>query len=134
MKFHHIGYVTDNIEATAEIFKQNMGYELSPIVEDDIQRTYIAFLTKAGEPTIELVAPIDEKSSVNKKLKKNGVSPYHVCYEVVDINQTFDDLTEKQGFIPLFRPVEAKAFDNRLICYFYKQEVGYIEILENKQL
>jgi len=34
-----------------------------------------------------------------------------------------------QDFIPLFRPVEAIALDNRLICYLYRKDVGFIEIV-----
>lgn len=78
---------------------------------------------------IELVEPTDERSSVNKLLKKNGVSPYHVCYEVDNIEECFVLLTEQYGFIPLFRPVEAAAFGNRLICYLYKKEIGFVELV-----
>jgi methylmalonyl-CoA/ethylmalonyl-CoA epimerase len=78
---------------------------------------------------MELIAPIDENSSVNKIFKKTGVAPYHVCYEVDDINSAFDELVDVQGYIPLFRPVEAIALDNKLICYLYKKEIGFIELV-----
>ena len=62
-------------------------------------------------------------------MKKNGVAPYHICYETDDINVAFDELTERQGYVPLFRPVEAIAMDNKLICYLYKKEIGFIELV-----
>lgn len=127
-RFHHIGYVTDSIANTSSIYMQS-GYQASPIVEDSVQRVKICYLTKKDYPKIELVEPIDERSSVNKILKRNGVAPYHVCYEVDDINLAFDELTDVQGYIPLFRPVEAAAMDNKLICYLYKKEVGFIELV-----
>ncbi len=126
--FHHIGYVTDSIAGTAAFYLQ-AGYDASPIIEDEIQRVHICFLTKNGFPRIELVQPVDEQSSVNKIFKKTGVAPYHVCYEVDDINIAFDELVDVQEFIPLFRPVEAIALENRLICYLYKKEVGFIELV-----
>ena len=43
----HIGYVTKNIEKTAETFKV-FGYQAGPIVDDDTQKTRICFLRKAG--------------------------------------------------------------------------------------
>ncbi|MEL5892862.1 VOC family protein [Bacteroides sp. GD17] len=128
LKFHHIGYVTDSIADTSVLYLQ-AGYQVSPIIEDDIQRVKICFLTKQDFPKIELVEPVDERSSVNKILKKNGVSPYHVCYEVDDIKNVFNELTENQGYIPLFRPVEAVAMENKLICYLYKKETGFIELV-----
>ncbi|MEG1564166.1 MAG: VOC family protein [Bacteroides sp.] len=127
LKFHHIGYVTDNIVNTLSCYSK-MGYLASEIVVDPIQKVRICFVSKNGDPCIELVEPLDEKSSVNKILKKNGVSPYHVCYEVENIHNAFENLIE-DGFIPLFRPVEATAMDNRLICYLYKKEIGFIELL-----
>jgi len=127
-RFHHIGYVTDHIASTAAFYLR-AGYEATAIVEDTIQRVCICFLTKDGFPQIELIQPIDESSSVNKLLKKNGVAPYHVCYEVDDINKAFDELVDIQEYIPLFRPVEAIALGNRLICYLYKKEVGFIELV-----
>lgn len=126
--FHHIGYVTDSIANTSDFYLQT-GYQATEIIEDEIQRVYICFLNKTGFPRIELIQPIDEQSSVNKILKKTGVAPYHVCYEVADIHVAYDELVETLGFIPLFRPVEAIALENRLICYLYKKEVGFIELV-----
>ncbi len=126
--FNHIGYVTDSIEATAGVYI-SAGYAKSQVWADEIQRTKICFLAREGMPTIELVEPLNEKSSVNKTLAKTGVAPYHQCFEVPDIDKAFEQMTEGNGFIPLFRPVEAIAFNNRLICYFYKKEVGFVELV-----
>ncbi|MHA8051670.1 VOC family protein [Aquirufa sp. ROCK-SH2] len=128
-KFNHIGYVTYSIESTA-LFYNNAGYSLSKIITDTTQNVKICFLKKIGEPTIELVEPVDELSSVNKILKKSGVVPYHICYEVDDIFVAYDALCQL-GFTPLFRPVEAIAFNGKLICYFYKKEIGYLELLNS---
>lgn len=127
-RFHHIGYVTDNITNTSSVYLQ-AGYQVSPVIEDSVQRVKICFLIKDNSPKIELVEPIDECSSVNKILKGSGVAPYHVCYEVDDINLALDELVDTQGYIPLFRPVEAIAMDNKLICFLYKKEIGFIELV-----
>lgn len=126
-KIHHIGYVTDNIIITSAIFEE-LGYESDEKILDPIQKVYICFLHKGNVPSIELVEPIDEQSSINKILKRNGVSPYHICYEVSDIEKAYSELVE-DGFVPLFRPVEAAAINDRLICYLYKKEIGYIELV-----
>lgn len=126
LKLDHVGIVTDDIVKTAATYEK-LGYKKGDTVVDDIQKVKICFLTN-DTSKIELVEPASEKSSVNKLLKKNGVSPYHLCYEVDDIEKTFDELVE-EGFIPLFRPVEATAFNNRLICYIYHKTTGYIELV-----
>lgn len=123
----HIGYVTKNIEKTAETFKV-FGFQAGPIVDDDTQKTRICFLKKTGEVNIELVEPYPENATMQKMLKK-GATPYHTCYTVEDIQQAYDQLKEI-GFTPLFAPVAAPAFNNRLICYFWKNDIGLIEVVE----
>jgi methylmalonyl-CoA/ethylmalonyl-CoA epimerase len=126
--FHHLGYATKSIEETS-IFFLTLGYTKSPTIMDPIQNVNIAFLTKVDSPRIELVEPIDDKSPVMNILGKNGVTPYHVCYEVIDIFQAVSDM-KKLRFIPLFKPVPAVALDNRLICYLFNKDTGLIELLD----
>ena len=123
----HIGYVTKNIEKTAETFKV-FGFQAGPIVDDDTQKTRICFLKKTDEVNIELVEPYPENATMQKMLKK-GATPYHTCYTVENIQQAYDQLKEI-GFTPLFAPVAAPAFDNRLICYFWKNDIGLVEVVE----
>ena len=126
----HIGYVTKNIEKTAETFKI-LGYSAEEVVNDDTQKTRICFLRKKGEVSIELVEPYPENTTMLNMLKK-GATPYHTCYAVPDIQVTFEQLKEL-GFTPLFNPVPAPAFSNRLICYFWKKDTGLIEIVEQEK-
>lgn len=123
----HVGYVTKDIEKTAETFKV-FGYQAEPIVNDDTQKTRICFMRKAGEVNIELVEPYSDNATMQKMLKK-GATPYHTCYAVEDIQQAYNQLKDL-GFTPLFSPVAAPAFDNRLICYFWKNDIGLVEVVE----
>ena len=123
----HIGYITKNIEKTAETFKV-FGYVSEEIVDDDTQKTRICFLRKKGEVSIELVEPYPDNATMLEMLKK-GTTPYHTCYTVPDIHAVFEQLKDL-GFTPLFSPVAAPAFDNRLICYFWKNDIGFIEVVE----
>ena len=125
-RFEHMGYVTDDIAKTAGTFRL-LGYMAGQIVDDDTQRTRICFLRKEGEPNIELVEPFEDNKTMQKMLKR-GVTPYHTCYEVDDIMTAYEEMVD-QDFTPLFKPVAAPAFDNRLICYFWKSEVGLIELV-----
>lgn len=123
----HIGYAVRDIQKTAAIYV-TAGWTLSPIFEEKVQRTKIAFLTKPGMTTIELVSPLEGESPVDNILRTQGVSPYHICYVVEDIMQAVEDLFE-EGFKPLFMPVESVAMENRKICYLFHIDVGYIELV-----
>ena len=128
-KIDHIGWLTDNIEETTKVFSV-LGYSLSSeIVNDDTQRCRICFISRANEVRIELVEPYEDNKTMQRMLKKQGCGPYHTCHIVEDIDASYNELVSKD-FLPLFQPVAAPAFDNRRICYFFKQEIGYYEIVE----
>ena len=125
-QLEHIGYVTDDIAKTAASFRL-LGYVAGDIVSDDTQRTRICFLRKQGEANIELVEPYEDNKTMQKMLKR-GVTPYHTCYVVDDITAAYEEMLDND-FTPLFKPVAAPAFGNRLICYFFNQEVGLVELV-----
>jgi methylmalonyl-CoA/ethylmalonyl-CoA epimerase len=122
----HVGYITDDIVQTVASF-QLLGYKADAIVNDDTQRTRICFLRKSGETNIELVEPYEDNKTMQKMLKR-GVTPYHTCYVVDDIMASYEEMLDND-FTPLFKPVAAPAFDNRLICYFFKSDIGFIELV-----
>ena len=125
-QLEHIGYITDDIAKTAESFRL-LGYEVRDIVNDDTQRTRICFLTKHGATKIELVEPYEDNKTMLKMLKR-GVTPYHTCYEVADMQASYEEMLDND-FTPLFKPMAAPAFDDRLICYFWKDDIGFIELV-----
>ena len=133
MKLHHIGYVVDSIKhALIELQTLNYKAVTTPPISDEIQRCRICFVEREGEPLVELVEPYENNKSLRKMLSQRGNAPYHMCYEVEDVEALFEELSEKEGWMPLFRPVEAVAFNNRLITYFYNTQVGYVEFV-NKE-
>lgn len=127
-KFHHIGVAVKDINKTAAIYKDG-GYHASEIIFDPIQHVDICWLTKDGMPTVELLAPIDESSPQCKILEKNGVTPYHTCYVVEDIDRAVEDL-RKQKYVLVSKPVEAVAIHNCRVAFLHHRHIGLIELVE----
>lgn len=127
-KFHHIGVAVKDLDATASVYEQG-GYHRSASVFDPIQNVNICWLTKEGMPTAELLAPVDEKSPVNKTLEKVGVSPYHCCYVVDNLEDACAEL-RKQKYIMVSKPAEAVAFCGSRVCFLFNKNVGLIELVE----
>lgn len=127
-RFHHIGIATDNIERTAKYYLE-AGYVMTEKTYDPVQDVNIVFLTKDSMPVIELLEPGSPNSPVSKTLERSGVSTYHLCYYVEDIDVALREL-KKKCFLPLFRPVEAVALENKRICFLFNKEVGLIELIE----
>ena len=126
--FHHIGIAVESIEKTA-LFYTEAGYKMSDKIFDSKQNVNISFLKKSDSPLLELVEPVDETSPVRNILNKIGVSAYHFCYEVDNLEESIAQLRKKR-FMLLVKPVEAIAFDNRKICFLYHKDTGLIELLE----
>ena len=126
MVLNHIGYITETIEDTRSDFV-SLGYCAGNIVDFPAHKCRVCFLKRDGEIIVELVEPYEENKSL-RKLASRGVAPYHLCYEVDNIDESSINL-QKLGYVPLSEPVAAPAFDNRRICYFWGRGTGYIELL-----
>lgn len=128
MKFHHIGVAVKSISATATVYVAG-GYQQSETLFDPEQNVNICWLTKEGMPVVELLEPVDDTSPVNNTLKKNGVTPYHTCYIVDDIEQAVGEL-KKMKYVVVSKPVEAVAIHGCKVCFLYNKNVGLIELVE----
>ena len=129
LNFHHIGIACRDIEKTKAFYLQQ-GYTATPTVEDPLQHVRISFLDKAGGPRLELLAPIGDQSPVARTLATSGVTPYHICYEVPDLEEAIATL-RSQRFLLVNGPVPACALDNRRIAFLFQKNTGLIELLES---
>ena len=128
-RFHHIGVAVKSIDKTATIYEQG-GYCRSKITLDPIQNVNICWLLKDGMPMVELLEPIDDSSPVCKTLEKNGVTPYHTCYIVDNIDKAIIEL-RKQRYVQVSQPVEAVAISGSMVCFMFNKNVGLIELVES---
>lgn len=125
---HHIGYLVKNMEDSIKSF-ETLGYaKESEIVNDMDRGIYICFLTM-NHYRVELVSPIDENSTVSGLIKKLGNTPYHICYEVENMEEAIAKL-KKQKFALIQKPKEAIAIDRKKVAFLYEKNIGMIELVE----
>lgn len=128
MKINHVGYLVGNIEKSIHSFEM-LGYKKKTEVIRDLNRKIdICFMLQGGY-TIELVSPIDETSVVYNTYKKVKEGPYHICYEVKNIEEAIREL-KKKGYIAVQPIEEAIAFGGSLVVFMYHKYVGLIELVE----
>lgn len=132
MEFHHIGIATRDIDATAKYY-QLFGYRAGNKIVDPIQRVVISFLVHDKMPLLELVSPQSQDSPVARTLEKTGTTPYHTCFVVQNIQNEIDRL-KRERFIVVVKPVQAVAFQNRLIAFLYNPHAGLIELLQGENV
>lgn len=129
LETHHIGIATSDIQKSIAIYEA-LGYTSSEVYRDEIQEVDLAFLTKENDDTVlELVAPYKKDSPVDVILQKNGTMPYHICYEVENIDEKITEL-RKLRFVQVSKKAPAIAFDNREICFLYHPNFGTLELLQ----
>ena len=129
MKINHIGYLVHDIEISIKIFS-NLGFTVKSKYDDNFRKIEIVFISN-GIYSIELIKPKDNSSVIFKLLSKNGPTPYHICYEVKDIDVESSKLIT-QGFIIVVKKEKAVAFNNREVIFMYNKNIGLIELLEEE--
>lgn len=135
MEIDHIGYLSSNIEKSVIEF-ESLGYKcITDIIWDNIEHdgrparnVKICFLSNKAV-NIELVSPIDETSDVYNTLKRQGEGPYHICYQVNDLNYKIDEL-KRDSWLIIKKPESAIAFHNAKVAFLFKKGIGLIELVE----
>ena len=130
-KLDHYGVAVADIEQGLALYAGLYGYELLRGPYDDpLQQARVAFIGRPGsdEATLELVAPLDAGSQVERVLAK-GQALYHVCYEVPDIAAAIAHL-RRQKCLVVSGPTPAVAYEGRPIAWLYLPNRQLTELVE----
>lgn len=128
MKVHHIGYFVTDLENAIPKFEL-LGFEKqSDIVVDDDRRVLICFMQNENE-MIELIAANGEGSIVQNMAEKGVSTPYHICYETEDMENTIEQL-RGEGFYLMQKPANAIACGNHDVAFLFSPQIGLVELLE----
>ena len=131
MIIHHVGYAVKNLKEARKRFKELGFEEEARIFEDNLRKVMIQFM-RNGKYRIELIAPMDGNSSpIDDILKKTGPTPYHICYEVEDLESSIREF-RKKGYLLLHPPAEAVALDRRKVAFLYNLHIGIVEFVDKK--
>ena len=124
LRFHHIGIACEKINKVKEWIKRmyTIVYERGPLF-DPAQNATVCLLRSEDGLVIELVSG-EEVENIIKK----GISFYHLCYAVQNIDEAIEDL-KKGGAILFSPPKEAILFDKKKVAFLYTP-MGVIELLE----
>lgn len=129
VKVHHIGYAVKNIDKSFQMFEKMGFHKIGNETHDMIRKVDICFIADEGEKTIiELIAPFEKGSDVDGALEKwGGPNPYHICYEVDNIE---DSIQELERCIVVKKPEVAPAINNRRVAFLYNNNLGLFELVE----
>ena len=132
---HHLGVAVSDIKKSIVSFRGLGWFCDGEIIEDADRSVNLAFLKRYdSSEIIELVSPTGEKSPVSGTLKnmKNVATPYHICYEVKDLDKTIEILKDRK-YTLTDRARPAIAFKNRRVAFMLSRDSGLIELLEEER-
>jgi methylmalonyl-CoA/ethylmalonyl-CoA epimerase len=130
MQIHHIGYAVRNIDEAAERFR-GLGFINSRQKTIDKARGVVIQFMHNGSLFVELIAPLNDESPITNFLKKIGPAPYHICYEVDDLDKQVIQLMGK-GFKIIEKPLEAPALNDKRVVFLYQKDIGLLELVEKQ--
>ena len=128
MTVHHIGYAVPDIDKALAEFAVLGWKACSDVTEDEARQVKIVFMEQSG-CKIELVAPLSDESPIKKTLQKGSGTPYHICYEVDNLEVAETEL-KKAKFIPFKKAAVAPAIGGRRVEFMYAKQNGVIELVE----
>jgi len=87
----HIGIAVRSIEETASFYASHFHINVEKIAEVPEQGVKVAFLP-LGNCKLELLEPLDEKSSIHSFIERRGEGLHHVAFEIDNIQDRLDQL------------------------------------------
>lgn len=135
VKFHHYGLALKKFDSAVE-FHNNLGYKCSKPIVDPLQKVELILCTSDKNPTVELVKPISDQSPINNYLKNYNEMFYHVCYEIDNFEKCIEKIFPKESqkknlkTVVISSPKPAILFNNRLVAFYYVEDLGVIEVLQ----
>ena len=136
VKIHHIGYLVDDIEHSANEFKK-LGFSLRTCeaVEDLSREVFIMFLDNKALQTVELIQPFNDTSLFNGLRKKYRNSPYHIGYETDDLHGQIENLVTLGGYTMIQPPQPAPAIQGcPNVAFLFNKYLGIIELVERVKI
>lgn len=128
-KLEHIGIAVDDIKKALQFCGSLFHFDPqeSLIFRDETQKVDVAFV-EAGGIKLELIEPISDDSTVTNFIKR-GISLYHLCFQVSDIESALETGRHLGGIVTV-QPVPATAFSGNKIAFIYFKNLGLIEYVQ----
>ena len=131
-KIDHIGIAVKNIHLSNQKWRDILGFSYIKQEKIEEQGVYVSiFQMQPQNIKIELIAPIDETSSVYKFLEKRGEGLHHICFEVENIKGVIEKFAS-MGF-EIIDKEPRRGEGGSLIAFIHPKSTNcvLIELKEN---
>jgi methylmalonyl-CoA/ethylmalonyl-CoA epimerase len=128
MKFSHIGFVVNDLDAELSKWKQHGYHVIKEPVHDKTQNIRCCLISKPNELIIELVSPSSSgQHPLNSRLRRGGGLD-HICYEVDNLENIIQ-MELLLGSKMVLKKTYAILLDGYVV-FFYRKSGLVVEYLE----
>lgn len=129
MTFHHVGVAVESIDAALGYYTGVFGFEkVAPPIEVPSENVRVCFVRAAPGVMIELVEGLGDDSPVKRSVEAGG-GPYHICYEVDDLDAAIRKLRANRCFP--FKRFEVQADRTRRFAFLLTPDRQVFELCES---
>ena len=121
----HVGIAVPDLDAAIEWYAQTLGLAATDTETNEEQGVREAMLHAPGDaagPAVQLLAPIDESSTIAKFIDRNGPGLQQVAYRVTDVEAAAATLREK-GVRLLYENARRGTADSR-VNFVHPKDAG----------
>ena len=128
MLVDHIAIAVSDLEASAKVYADLLALQPTGFEEIEEFAAKICFFAP-GAVKVELIAPLNEQSSLVKFLEKRGPGMHHVAFSVANLDKALERLI-KQGFEKSTEP--RIGYGGYRVCFLHPKSVHgtLVEIVE----
>jgi methylmalonyl-CoA/ethylmalonyl-CoA epimerase len=128
-KYHHVGCAVRSIEKALAFYSGVLGLKtITAPIPVPSQKVKVCFVELGPGNLLELVEGVEVSSPVSQLIEKTGGGPYHLCFEVADLDGAIATL-RKAGCFRLSR-FELPAHGMRRFAFLLTPDRQLFELCE----
>ena len=128
LAFDHLGIIVKSIDKAIPLYL-TLGYAIDgEIFCDEQQQMRGQFLTKLGEPRIELIEDLSASKALTKMINASCGRIYHLAYRVSNLEKNLDEIL-KQLNVRLLSPIKPGSYYKN-VCFVFAQDMQILELVE----
>jgi methylmalonyl-CoA/ethylmalonyl-CoA epimerase len=129
----HVGIAVSDLDAAIRWYADTLGLAATHVEVNEEQGVREAMLHAPGDdsgPAVQLLAPLDENSTIARFISRNGPGIQQMAYRVADIDATCAHL-RRQGVRLLYEAPRRGTADSR-VNFVHPKDAGgvLIELVE----
>ena len=131
----HIGIAVPDLDEAVAFYRDTFGMRLAHEEVNEEQGVREAMLSVGGDPVgtascIQLLAPVDENSTIAKFLERSGPGVQQMAYRVTDVEQVSAILRERG--VRLLYDVPRRGTSDSRVNFIHPKDAGgvLVELVE----